>query len=44
MNSLAENDDNDLIKNVQEVFADYFVVNQDLYTLNIPRVYGLTKI
>ena len=32
---LAEADDNEIIKSVQEHFADYIVVNPDLATLNI---------
>ena len=32
---LAESDDHEVVKSVQEVFADYTVVNPDLYSLNI---------
>jgi len=32
---LAESDDHEVVKSVQEVFADYTVVNPDLYSLSI---------
>lgn len=32
---LAEADDNEIVKSVQECFADYIVVNPDLFTLNL---------
>ena len=32
---LAEADDNEVVKSVQEYFADYLVVNPDLFTLNL---------
>ena len=32
---LAEADDNEIVKGVQEYFADYIVVNPDLFTLNL---------
>lgn len=32
---LAESDDHEVVKSVQEVFADYTVVNPDLYSLGI---------
>ena len=35
MERLAEADDNEVVKSVQEYFADYLVVNPDLFTLNL---------
>ena len=35
MERLAEADDNEIVKSVQEHFADYIVVNPDLFTLNL---------
>ena len=32
---LAESDDNEVVKSIQEYFADYIVVNPDLATLNL---------
>ena len=32
---LAEADDNEIVKSIQEHFADYIVVNPDFYTLNL---------
>lgn len=32
---LAESDDHEVVQKVQEVFADYFVINPDLYSMNL---------
>lgn len=32
---LAESDDHEVVQKVQEVFADYFVINSDLYSMNL---------
>ena len=32
---LAEADDHEIVKTVQEVFADYLIINPDLFTLNM---------
>lgn len=40
---LAEADTNNVVSQVQEVFADFQVVNDDLFTLGVPSVIGLTK-
>ena len=36
LRSIAEADVHDVVKQVQEVYADYSAVNEDLFTLNIP--------
>ncbi len=40
----AQMDEMDLIKQIQEVYADYYVLNPDLFSLNIPSTYGITNI
>ncbi|EPY54062.1 vacuolar sorting protein Vps45 [Schizosaccharomyces cryophilus OY26] len=35
---LAESDDFEVVKTVQEIFLDYLVVNNDLASLNVPHV------
>lgn len=32
---LAESDDHEVVQKVQEVFADYYVINTDLYSMNL---------
>lgn len=32
---LAESDDHEVVQKVQELFADYFVINNDLYSMNL---------
>lgn len=43
---LAESDDHEIVHKVQETFADYLVVNADLFTLNLKspanRIFGST--
>lgn len=33
---LAESDDHEVVTKVQEVFADFFIINSDLYSINLP--------
>lgn len=40
---IAEADVNNVVSQVQEVFADFQAVNDDLFTLGIPSVIGLTR-
>ncbi|KAM3139618.1 hypothetical protein pb186bvf_008263 [Paramecium bursaria] len=40
---LAEADKNDIVKQLQEVFMDYYIVQQDLFTLNILSTLSLTR-
>lgn len=42
MKQLAEADEGDLVQQVQEVFADYYLINQELISLHIPSMIGLT--
>ncbi|EPX74573.1 vacuolar sorting protein Vps45 [Schizosaccharomyces octosporus yFS286] len=35
---LAESDDFEVVKSVQEIFLDYLVVNNDLASLNVPHI------
>ena len=35
--SLAENDEQEVIREVQEFFADYIAVNQHVFSINIPK-------
>jgi hypothetical protein len=35
--SLAENDEFELVREVQEYFADFLAVNQHVFSLNIPK-------
>lgn len=39
---LAESDDNEIVHKVQEMFADYLVVNRDLFTFNL--MYPLNRV
>lgn len=41
---LAELDDKDSIKQLQEVYADYYAVNHELFTLNIDTCIGINKL
>ncbi|CAD8099685.1 unnamed protein product [Paramecium primaurelia] len=40
---LAEADDSDLIKQLQEIYLDFYIVQPDTFTLNIPSTIPLTK-
>lgn len=42
MERLAEADDHEVVRSVQEYFADYIVINPDLYTFDL--IYPQTKI
>ena len=42
LTKLAEVDKKDCIKKIFEYYGDYYIVNQELFTLNIPRTYGLS--
>ena len=41
LRELAESDRQDLIKHVVEVFSDFYPINHDLFSLNIPSVMNL---
>ena len=41
---LAELDEKDSIKQLQEVYADYYAVNHELFTLNIDTCIGINKL
>jgi len=41
--NFARIDEFDLIKQIQEVYADYFIINSDLFTLNIDSTIGNCK-
>jgi vacuolar protein sorting-associated protein 45 len=34
---LAENDEQEVVREVQEYFADYLAVNQHVFTINLPK-------
>lgn len=40
---LAESDTHNVVTQVQEVFADFQVINDDLFSLGVPSVIGLTR-
>ncbi len=40
---LAEADTKDLVKQVQEVYVDYFPINSDLFSLGIPDTLALSS-
>ena len=42
MERLAEADDHEVVKRVQEYFADFVVINPDLFTLDIGKMPGVT--
>lgn len=39
---LAEADVHNVVSQVQEVYADFSVINEDLFCLNVPSLIGLT--
>ncbi|EAR92468.1 vacuolar protein sorting-associated protein (macronuclear) [Tetrahymena thermophila SB210] len=41
--SLAQIDTNDYIKEIHEVYADYYCLSRDLFSINILNTFGLTK-
>jgi vacuolar protein sorting-associated protein 45 len=41
--SLAENDEQEVIREVQEFFADYIAVNQHVFSINIPKCGEVTN-
>lgn len=41
---LAEADESNLIKNLSEVYMDYYCIQKDLFTLNIPSTISLIKV
>lgn len=41
--TLAQADTQDLVKEIHEVYADYYSLSRDLFSLNIPSTFGLTK-
>ncbi|KAL4473622.1 hypothetical protein ABPG74_022486 [Tetrahymena malaccensis] len=41
--SLAQIDTNDFIKEIHEVYADYYCLSRDLFSINILNTFGLTK-
>lgn len=36
--SLAENDEQEVIREVQEFFADYIAINQHVFSINLPKI------
>ena len=43
LRDLASADRMDVIKHVVEVFADFYPINHDVFSLNLPSIIGLTK-
>jgi len=43
IDKLAENDPTDKIKNIQEVYLDYYAVGRNIFSLNIPSTIGLSR-
>jgi len=41
---VAEIDEQDIVKCMQEVFMDFFAISADMFTLNIPTTLALTKV
>jgi hypothetical protein len=40
---IAEHDPSDKIKNLQEVYIDYYAIGRNIFSLNIPSTIALTK-
>lgn len=38
---IAENDNQEVVREVQEYFADFFAVNQHLFSFNIEKCYNV---
>jgi vacuolar protein sorting-associated protein 45 len=43
IDKLAESDPSDKIKNIQEVYLDYYAVGRNIFSLNIPSTISLSK-
>lgn len=43
IDELAANDSMDKIKNIQEVYLDYYALGRNIFSLNIPSSIGLTR-
>lgn len=43
IDKLAEGDPSDKIKNIQEVYLDYYAVGRNIFSLNIPSTIGLSR-
>lgn len=43
IDELASNDTLDKIKNVQEVYLDYYALGRNIFSLNIPSAIGLSR-
>jgi len=39
LRQLAEADERSVVKQVQEFYADYYALNPDFFTLNLPKTY-----
>jgi vacuolar protein sorting-associated protein 45 len=37
LKTLAENDEQEVVREVQELFADYLAINQHVFSMNIPK-------
>jgi len=43
IDKLAEADPSDKIKNIQEVYLDYYAVGRNIFSLNIPTTVALSR-
>ena len=43
IDELATHDPLDKIKNIQEVYLDYYALGRNVFSLNIPSAIGLTR-
>lgn len=43
IDKIAENDPSDKIKNIQEVYLDYYAVGRNIFSLNIPSTIALSR-
>ena len=39
--ALAESDEHEVVQQVQEYYADFLAIHQEIFTLNVPSVVGL---
>lgn len=43
IDELATHDTMDKIKNIQEIYLDYYALGRNIFSLNIPSAIGLTR-
>jgi hypothetical protein len=43
IDKLAEGDPTDKIKNIQEVYLDYYAVGRNIFSMNIPSTISLSR-